>query len=71
MHPIQYIGQTYRNSPQYAFYIFGQQIYYLIISFTLSLTIFVYSSTKCRVFPNVNLLGSSNIHMLRKWCAKL
>ena len=26
--------------------------------FLLSLTIFVYSSTKCRVFPNVILLGS-------------
>ena len=26
--------------------------------FRVSLTIFVYSSTKCRVFPNVTLLGS-------------
>ena len=28
------------------------------IFFRLSLAIFVYSSTKCRVFPNVTLLGS-------------
>ena len=28
---ILYIGQTYRYSPEYAFYIFSQQIYYLII----------------------------------------
>jgi hypothetical protein len=54
---ILYIGQTYRSSPEYAFYIFSQQIY-LIFFFRLSLTIFVYSSTKCRVFPNVTLLGS-------------
>ena len=53
-----YIGQTYRSSPEWTFYIFSQQIYYLIIFFRLSLTIFVYSSTKCRVFPNVTLLGS-------------
>ena len=51
---ILYIGQTYRYSPEYTFYIFSQQIY-LIIFFGLSLTIFVYSSTKCRVFPNVTL----------------
>jgi len=65
-----YIGQTYSYSPEYTFYIFSQQIY-LIIFFILSLTIFVYSSTKCRVFPNVTLLGSKNIHILHKWCAKL
>jgi len=52
-----YIGQSYRYSPEYSFYIFSQQIY-LIIFFGLSLTIFVYSSTKCRVFPNVTVLGS-------------
>jgi len=34
---------------------FSQQIY-LIFFFGLSLTIFVYSSTKCIVFPNVTLL---------------
>jgi hypothetical protein len=28
---ILYIGQTYRYSPEYSFYIFSQQIYYLII----------------------------------------
>ena len=39
--------------------------------FRRSLIIFVYSSTKCRVFPNVTLLGSQNIHILHKWCAKL
>jgi len=39
--------------------------------FRLSLAIFVYSSTKCRVFPNVTHLGSKNIHILHKWCAKL
>ena len=38
--------------------------------FSLSLTIFVHFCTKCRVFPNVTLLGSQNIHILRKWCAK-
>ena len=49
---ILYIGQTYCYSPEYSFYIFSQQIY--LIFFTLSLTIFVYSPTKCRVFPNVH-----------------
>ena len=53
---ILYIGQTYRYSPEYTFYIFSQQIH-LIIFFRLSLAIFVYSSTKCRVFPYVTLLG--------------
>jgi hypothetical protein len=27
---ILYIGQTYRSSPQYSFYIFSQQIYLII-----------------------------------------
>jgi len=54
---ILYIGQAYRYSQEYAFYIFSQQIY-LNIFFILSLAIFVYSSTKFRVFPNVILLGS-------------
>jgi hypothetical protein len=54
---ILYIGQTYCYAPEYTFYIFSQQIH-LIIFFRLSVTIFVYSSTKCRVFPNVILLGS-------------
>jgi len=54
---ILYIGQKYRYSPQYSFYIFSQQIY-LIIFFRLSLTIFVYSSTKYRVYSNATLLGS-------------
>ena len=31
---------------------------YIQFSFRISLAIFVYSSTKCRVFPNVTLLGS-------------
>ena len=53
---ILYIGQTYRYSPQYSFYIFSQKIH-LIIFFRLSLAIVVYSSTKCRVFPNVTLLS--------------
>jgi len=39
MHPI-YIGQAYRNSPEYAFYIFSQ-IYYLIIVFRLSPSSFI------------------------------
>ena len=51
------IEQAYRYSPEYAFYIFSQEIH-LIIFFRLSLAIFVYSSTKCRVFTNVILLGS-------------
>ena len=54
---IIYIGQTYRQSAEYAFYIFSQQIY-VIIFFRVSLTIFVYSPTKYRVFPNVTLFGS-------------
>ena len=83
-----YIGQMYRYSPQYAFYIFSQQIYlifmhrtsyiqdrhtatphstlfiYLINKYIslfflrFSLTIFIYSSTKCCACPNVTLLGS-------------
>ena len=56
-HHASYIGQAYRQTPEYAFYIFSQQIL-LIIFFRLSLTIFVYFSTKCRVFFNVILLGS-------------
>ena len=55
LHPISI--QTYRYSPEYASYIFSQQIY-LIIFFRLSRTIFVYSFIKYRVFPNVTLLGS-------------
>ena len=54
---ILYIGQTYRSSPEYSFYIFSQQIY--LINFGgLSLTIFFYSPIKCHVFPNITLLGS-------------
>jgi len=53
---ILYIRQTCRSSPEYYFYIFSQQIY--LIFFLISLTISVYSSTKCRVFPNATLLGS-------------
>jgi len=30
---ILYIGQPYRYSPEYTFYVFSQQIYYLIIFF--------------------------------------
>ena len=67
---ILYIGQTYRYTTDNTFYIFSRQIY-LIIFFRLSLTIFVYSSTKCLVSPNVTLLGSWNIHIVHKWCAKL
>ena len=57
---ILYIGQTYRYSPEYSFYIFSQQMYLIIIIifFRISLTFFVYSSTKCLLFPNVILLGS-------------
>ena len=44
---------------------------YINYFFRLSLAIFVYSSTKCRVFPNVTRLRSQNIHILHKWRAKL
>ena len=54
---ILYIGQVYRQSPECAFYIFSQQIY-LIFFFRLYLAIFVCSSTKCRVFPNVTHIES-------------
>jgi hypothetical protein len=37
-------------------YIYSTNIFNYL--FRLSLAIFVYSSTKCRVFPNVTLLGS-------------
>jgi hypothetical protein len=57
MHAIYRTDVTYRYSPEYDFYIFVQQIY-LMIFFRLSRTIFVYSSTICRVFHNVALLGS-------------
>jgi len=55
MHPI------YRTDvpllPRVLFlYIYSTNIFNYF--FRLSLTIFVYSSTKCRVFPNVILLGS-------------
>ena len=69
---ILYIGQTYRYFPEYSFfYIFSQQIY-LIIFFRHSLTIFFYSFTKCRVFPNVTVLGypvplSRNLGALTSW----
>ena len=54
---ILYIGQTCRYSPEYSFCIFSQQIY-LNFFFGLSLAIFVYSHTKCLVFPNVTLFSS-------------
>ena len=53
MHPIY--RTDYRYSTLNTFYVFSQKTYLII--FGLSLTIFVNSSTKCRVFPNVTLLG--------------
>ena len=53
---ILYMGQAYRYSPEYAFYIFSQQIY-LIIYLRLSPSSFI-PPQKCRLFPNVKLLGS-------------
>ena len=38
---ILYIGQTYRSSPQYSFYIFSQQIYLIIFLFFLSPSSFI------------------------------
>jgi hypothetical protein len=55
MHPIYRTDSSLL--PEYAFYTFSQEIH-LIIFFGISLAIFVYSSTKCRVFTNVILLGS-------------
>jgi hypothetical protein len=52
---ILYIGQTYRYSPEYTFYIFSQQKY-LIFFFFFFFAIFVYSFTKCCLFPSVTLL---------------
>jgi len=46
---ILYIGQTHRYSPEYAFYIFSEQIH-LIIFVRLSITIFVYSSPQNVVY---------------------
>ena len=58
-HHASYIQDRPTATTQSAlFYIFNQQIYYLIIFFRLSPTIFVYSFTRCRVLPNVTLLGS-------------
>jgi len=55
MHPI------YRTDvpllPTVRFFIYSVNKY-INFFFGLSRTIFVYSSTKCRVFPNVTLLGS-------------
>jgi hypothetical protein len=60
-YPLGTMHSIYRTDvpllPTVRFYIVIQQIY-LIIFFRISLAIFVYSSTKCRVFPNVTLLGS-------------
>ena len=49
--------QTYRSSPQYTFCIFSQQVYLIIFLHFLSPSSFI-PLTKCRVFPNVTLLGS-------------
>ena len=59
MHHASYvrIGQTGRSSPQESFYIFSQQIY-LIFFLDLSHHLRLFLSTKCRVSPNVALLGS-------------
>jgi len=35
------MGQAYRYSPEYAFYIFSQQIYYFIIYLRLSPSLFI------------------------------
>ena len=54
MHPI------YRTDvpllPRVLFFIYSVKKVYLIFFFRISLTIFVYSPTKCRVFPKVTLL---------------
>jgi hypothetical protein len=44
--------QAFRYSPEKAFYIFNQQIYFIIF-FETSWIISIYSSTKCCVFHNV------------------
>jgi len=55
---ILYIGQAYRHSSEYTFYIFSQQMYYLIIFLLDFHHLRLFLSTKCRVLPNVTLLGS-------------
>jgi len=58
MHLASYIYRTDRplTPQQYSFYIFIQQINLIIFLDFLS-PLSVYSSTKCRVFPNVILFG--------------
>ena len=58
--PVTILGQPdpvhMPTSPEYSLYINSTNIFNCI--FRISVTIFVYSSMKCRVFPTVTLLGS-------------
>ena len=67
MHPIYRTDVPLLPRSTLFIYLVNKYIYF----FRLTLTIFIYSSTECRVFPNVTLLGTQNIHVLHKWCAKL
>ena len=56
-HHASYIQGRRTATPQSTLFVYSVNKH-LIIFFRLPLTSFVYSSTKCRVFPNVTLLGS-------------
>ena len=57
-HHASYIQDRRTATPQSTLFIYIQSTNIFNYFFSLSLTIFMYSFTKCRVFPNVILLGS-------------
>ena len=57
-HRASYIYDTRTATPQSKLFIYLVNKYISLFFFRLSLTIFVYSSTKCRAFTNITLLGS-------------
>ena len=66
---VLYIGRAYRYSPDVAFYIY--------FSTNISTEYFNHAahsrffSSKCRLFHNANIFGSSIIHILHTECAKI
>jgi len=63
-------GRTAPLTSKVAFYIFIQQIYVLNILNTVY-TLRFFSSSKCSLFHNSNIFGSSIIHILYTGCAKI
>jgi len=65
-----YSSRTAPLTSKRAFYVFIQQIYVLnILNMVFTLRFFFY--TKCSLFHNSNIFGSSSIHILYTECAKI